>query len=271
MTPGDILIKGGHVWRIEGVYLGALGQQSVVELVSLTETPPATRSPPKIEPHHVGFVDCPERMLVPIRLLGEVEHYTPHPAKPTAAEKLLERMKLFQAVGEPKGELQAGEDDPLVTWWAHVLAGDGVWRWAVVGVEKGGDGSKVWHSGKVIDRRLVGLVCRADAVPDRAMVGAMVDPQPGEANRARAAALQDPKRDTVDAAVHAWSNLREFSQRYWWAIYKGEHAQSLVVITTPNGPLAEEFDMDGVKTSRARFVLLSPLRLPRGSFPDLVS
>lgn len=39
MKVGDLVVVGERIWRIEGVYLGCLGQESLVELRNLSEKP----------------------------------------------------------------------------------------------------------------------------------------------------------------------------------------------------------------------------------------
>ena len=69
MKPNDIVYledaKYGHhrFWMVEGIFLGALGQESVVELRPLTERP-ATSYPGT--QHHTVFV--PEPMLRTLRV-----------------------------------------------------------------------------------------------------------------------------------------------------------------------------------------------------------
>lgn len=73
MKPNDIVYfedkQFGHhrFWRIEGVFLGALGQESLVELRSLTERPG----------HTYGSVVHPTT-LVPEPMLRRFTIYTPH-------------------------------------------------------------------------------------------------------------------------------------------------------------------------------------------------
>lgn len=39
MKVGDLVMLGEHIWRIEGIYLGCLGQESLVELRNLRDKP----------------------------------------------------------------------------------------------------------------------------------------------------------------------------------------------------------------------------------------
>lgn len=72
MSPGDIVMWqdkqfGKHrFWRIEGVYLGCVGQESLVELRSLTEAPGV--------PARTGNA---ETTFVPEPLLRDAMIYTP--------------------------------------------------------------------------------------------------------------------------------------------------------------------------------------------------
>lgn len=79
MTPGDIVMWhdrqfGKHrFWKIEGVYLGCEGQESLIELRSLTEKPGVP-----------GRTGGAETTFVPEPLLRDVTIYTPNIA-PKAA------------------------------------------------------------------------------------------------------------------------------------------------------------------------------------------
>ena len=72
MKPGDIVFwrdkQFGHhrFWEIQGVFLGAEGQESLVELKSLTE-----------KPGHAHFLDPFTTTFVPEPLLRNVTIYTP--------------------------------------------------------------------------------------------------------------------------------------------------------------------------------------------------
>ena len=39
MKPGDLLQKDQHVWRVCGVFLGAIGQESLIEVECVSHTP----------------------------------------------------------------------------------------------------------------------------------------------------------------------------------------------------------------------------------------
>lgn len=39
MKVGDLVIDGTDIWRIDGVYLGAVGTEDLIELVTLTQKP----------------------------------------------------------------------------------------------------------------------------------------------------------------------------------------------------------------------------------------
>lgn len=78
MNTGDLIVwrdeKFGHhrFWRVEGIYLGAEGQESLIELRSMTERPGASGAG-----RH-------ETTCVPEPLLRNATVYTPGP-RPAAA------------------------------------------------------------------------------------------------------------------------------------------------------------------------------------------
>ena len=57
MDPGNIIIEGGRVWRVTGVYYGALGHEDVVGLEPLDRSLPI-----------VGEEEVRE-MIVPLALI----------------------------------------------------------------------------------------------------------------------------------------------------------------------------------------------------------
>lgn len=57
MKPGDLVVEEARIWRVTGVYLGAVGQEDVVGLEPLDKTPP-----------HVGEETVAE-MIVPTALV----------------------------------------------------------------------------------------------------------------------------------------------------------------------------------------------------------
>lgn len=73
MKPGDLIMKRDEahdrlwLWRVEGVHLGCVGQEGLVELRSLTHAP-----------GYRGGPDKPETTFVPEPLLRELQVYSPN-------------------------------------------------------------------------------------------------------------------------------------------------------------------------------------------------
>lgn len=66
--PDDLVVLGARIWRVTGVYIGAVGQESVVGLVALDRSLP-----------HVGEDEVTE-MIVPEALVeGHVYSRAPDP------------------------------------------------------------------------------------------------------------------------------------------------------------------------------------------------
>jgi hypothetical protein len=72
MKPGDILKKENHLWRVEGVHLGSTGQESVIEVESISHKPAWT-----------GEWEYHPRMFIPEILLRDAENIGPAIAKAT--------------------------------------------------------------------------------------------------------------------------------------------------------------------------------------------
>jgi hypothetical protein len=58
MSPGDIIERCGHRWRVRGIHLGGLGVESVVEIENVSHNPAWTGM---WETHQLMFV--PEVLL----------------------------------------------------------------------------------------------------------------------------------------------------------------------------------------------------------------
>ncbi len=61
MQVGDILEKDGHQWKVYGIHLGAQGQESLIEVESISHKPGWT-----------GEWEYHPRMFIPEILLREI-------------------------------------------------------------------------------------------------------------------------------------------------------------------------------------------------------